>query len=474
MNSLKFALPVGLLVVVVFGATIISMNVGNQGTTGGSSGEFVPSGPPLYFTHEAIGYDPTSEDMVLRTFQGFYEPGGPKVLIPFWFKNPHPVPVVIAAIGRSCTSCSTVRVATFSNADVDTFAQRTTVGCLLASPIGPPSLLTALSALALVGSATNQDFNFDRPDDTITVPAATNATTPTWGMLILGVDVTGIGPKQLRADFSFTAGKTPTVNKSFVVTVAGVAPFEVVPKQVKFDDLPEGAEPQSKELFYWSSTRGMPAPGREAWPTLSPPNVSLSGTDPFFKIGAPIPFSEEQLARAPVQQGQGGAPVRVLSGYRIPITILRSVPGTQPGTTLEPDIGPYERTIGITSPGTVASQSVKVQANMTGLVSLRGTALSVDLGSFRESGTRVKASLITDRKDITLEPLPDETKPSYLNVTLLPKNVEGGRTYWPFEIEIKPGVLSGELPLDSVIVFKITTPTGLRKVRVPVKGRAYR
>ena len=428
-SSLKYALPLGALVAVVFVATLISQNVGNQSIGGDDPNEFRLNGPPLYFTHEAIGYDPTSEDMVLRTFQGFYEPGGPKVLIPFWFKNPHPVPVGIGVLRRSCTSCSTVRVATFSEADTQTFFHRAAASSLPASPIGPPSLLAGLSVLALMESAKKQDFDFDRPEDKIEVPAATDANTPTWGMLILGVDVHVIGPKPLRADFSFAAGKTTPVNKAFFVNVIGSAPFEVVPKHIKFDDLPENAEPQTRELFYWSSTRGMPVPGRDGGPTLHPPTLSLTGSDPFLTLGTPIPLSDADLARSPMQQGQGGAPLRVLGAYRIPVTITRKALGPQPGTVVEPDLGPYERTIGVTSPGTVASQTVKVQTNMTGLVALFGNSQIVDMKSFR-SGTSVPATLVTDRKDITLEPLPEESKPSFLTVTPGKKEVEGGRTYW--------------------------------------------
>lgn len=474
MNStLKYLLPLGALVAVVFVATLISQNVGDQSIGGDDPNEFRLNGPPLYFTHEAIGYDPTSEDMVLRNFQGFYEPGGPKVLIPFWFKNPHPVSVKIAVLGRSCTACSTVRVATFSQADTQTFHHHAAASTLPASPIGPPSLLAGLSVLALIESAKKEDFNFDRPADKIEVPAAADANTPSWGMLIMGVDVP-LGPKPLRAEFSFTAGNTAPVNKAFFVNVTGVAPFDVVPKQIKFDDLPENAEPQTKELFYWSSTRGMPTPGRDNWPTLQPPNLSLTGNDPFLKLGTPIPLSDAELARSPMQQGQGGAPLRVLGAYRIPVTISRKAPGPQPGTVIEPDLGPYERSIGVTSPGVVASQSVKVLTTMTGLVALHGNSQVVDMGSFRESGKRQPVMLVSDRKDLTLEPLPEESKPSFLTVKPVKTEVSGGRTYWTFEIEVKAGLLAGELPAESMVAFKITTPTGVRKLRVPVKGRTYR
>ncbi len=259
------------------------------------------------------------------------------------------------------------------------------------------------------------------------------------------------------------------------MSVTGAQPFEVIPKLIKFDDLPEGSSPQTKEFFFWSSTRVMPGPGQEWWPTLHPPTLTPGTADPFLTVGAPIPLSDAELARAPMQQGQGGAPLRVLAAYRVPVTLTRKVPGQQPGTYVEPDIGPYERTIGVTTPGTPASQQVKVQANITGLVSLRSGTSVVDLGSFRgESGVKTRPQvLVSDRRDLTLEPLLGESKPAALDVTLSPSSVQGGRTYWEFVVEVKPNAVSGELPPDSVVVFKITTPTGERKLRVPVKGRAF-
>ena len=50
--------------------------------------------------------------MAKRTFPMFYEPsGGKQIPVSFWFQNPHPVPVRVAILGRSCTSCSSARLA---------------------------------------------------------------------------------------------------------------------------------------------------------------------------------------------------------------------------------------------------------------------------------------------------------------------------------------------------------------------------
>ena len=109
MNStLKYTvLPLALVVVVVFGVTLISMGVGDQKAADPIGANF---NPPLYFTLTEMVYDPTSDLVAKRTFPGYYEPtGGKQIPVSFWFQNPHPVPVRVAILGRSCTSCSSAR-----------------------------------------------------------------------------------------------------------------------------------------------------------------------------------------------------------------------------------------------------------------------------------------------------------------------------------------------------------------------------
>ena len=113
MNStLKYTvLPLALVVLVVFGVTIISLGVGEQGKVRRTETGTMYS-PPLFFGLTNMSYNPTSDRPAERTFPAYYEPtGGQQIPVSFWFQNPHPVPVRVAILGRSCTSCSSARLA---------------------------------------------------------------------------------------------------------------------------------------------------------------------------------------------------------------------------------------------------------------------------------------------------------------------------------------------------------------------------
>ena len=83
--------------------------MGDQKPTDGTGTTY---SPPLFFGLTDMAYDPTSDRPAERTFPGYYEPtGGQQIPVSFWFQNPHPVPVRVAILGRSCTSCSSARLA---------------------------------------------------------------------------------------------------------------------------------------------------------------------------------------------------------------------------------------------------------------------------------------------------------------------------------------------------------------------------
>ena len=224
MNStLKVVLPLVLLVVVVSGVTLISLGVGDRPPTEEGSVQY---SPPLYFALTEMAYDPTSDSLAKRTFPQFVEPtGGRQVPVSFWFYNPHPVPVRVAILRRSCTSCSAARLAVVPPEALRAVTARGAVAGGLSAPEHPGDLIPPL-AEPLLHSLAWQDFNLERPDQAIEVPPG-SAEAPTWGVLQFGVVIAVVGPKPLSVEVGLAAGDNPQVPMPFHMVLTGVYPFEV-------------------------------------------------------------------------------------------------------------------------------------------------------------------------------------------------------------------------------------------------------
>jgi hypothetical protein len=303
----------------------------------------------------------------------------------------------------------------------------------------------------------------DNPESTVEVPPAAGEEVPTWGLLQFGVKIADVGPKQLRVGVGLTAGDNAQVPMSFDMLLIGVPPFQLMPPSLQFGELAEGATPVTKEVIYWSATRG---PGTN--PPLVEPKVTPNASDPFLTVGKPIALTAEEMARFTTQvtiEAKSG-PIRVAGAYKVPVTLSRSRPGANPP---EPDIGPYDRQLGFTAVGTLHTVQVPVTATVTGLVSLVGG----DAANLREFNGRVeraeKFSLSVDRAVLALRPLPDESKPRYLKPDVKP----AGGQYWTLFVTVPEGSLLGTLPTDSVVVLEAKVADGVRKVRIPVKGTGF-
>jgi hypothetical protein len=473
MNStLKYTvLPLALVVLVVFGVTVISLGVGEQDQSGNGTAETTYT-PPLFFAITEMAYDPTSDSLAKRTFPGYYEPtGGSQIPVSFWFHNPHPVPVRVAILGRSCTSCSSARLAVVPPEALRAVAARGAVLGGTASPespddLGPPTTDAVHATLKW------QDFNLEHPDQTVEVPPG-SADQPTWGVLQFGVQLAAVGPKALYVNVGMTAGDNAQQSMPFQMALVGVNPFEVVPRSLPFGDLPQGAGPATRDFIYWSATRG-----RATDPPLSKPTLIVGGQDPFLKVGEPVELTPEQTEALAIQltiEGKG-APVRVRGAYRVPVTLYRHLPGKpSPGAAAEPDIGPYERQVGVTAAGALHTVPIPVTANILGLVGLVDAQVA-DLKQFNGyGGVERPFTLASDRADLVLRPLPDEFKPRVLKVSLSdPQSAGGTRRVWTLKIGVGPGEWATTLPADSVVVLEAKTADGVRKVRIPVKGIAFR
>jgi hypothetical protein len=468
MNStLKYTVfPLVLVVLVVFGVTIIWLNLGDTKTDEGGGGAAL-KGPALYFSTNQIAYEPNSDVMAKRTFPGFFEQTGDReVPVSFWFRNPHPVPVRVVILGRSCTACSSGRLAVVPPEAMRSLDAQGAVGGGPTGPVVPDDLLPPL-ADAILGPLQWQTFDLDKkPYEAKEIPPG-SANTPTWGVLQFGIKVNVIGPKPLSVRVGLTAGDNPQESIQFDMVLVGAHPFDVTPQALQFGELAEGAEPRSREVVYWSATRGP-----DTNPPLPKPTVS-AGTDPFLKVGEPVELTGAELDRLAAQMASAsqGAPVRVRGAYKLPVTVFRRRPDTAPpGTPTEPDIGPFERTVAVTAPGAAHTVTVQLSATVTGLVELLGEQ-TANLGDFKGVvGVTKPFRLVTERSDTELQPVPEESKPAYLKAAVELDKESQDRRQWRLTITVPPGECLSSLPADSVVVLRAKTGSEVRKVRIPVKG----
>lgn len=467
-SSVKLGLGLGLFAAVIFGVTLVSQFAGSP-----PAGPVVPGGdtdlgPPLRFSNTRMAYEPESEELTRRTFPGAYERGEQLHTASFWFQNPHPKPVRVAMLGRSCSACTTARIAVVAPATLTELIGRAQAGRVPAS-FGP-DLMSAAAATGLLTSLKWETLDFDKPEVTHEIPAAAADGTPTLGVFQMLFKVTAVGPKTLEARLGMALPDRPGAGLTFDVSFLGVPAFEVRPASIPLGDVPEGAPPRTAELIAWSATRrtdGTDLP-------FPPPAVAIAPNDKYVQAGAPTPLSEAEVAQLAARlraEGKGG---RVAGAYRIPVTVYRRLPTGQaaPGQSPEPDIGPFERQIGFVVPA-VDPVTIQVTGTITGLVTVVEKGL-VDLGSFRsQSGAEKTVELASDRSGLELSVLAAECVPNYLAVTLTDRQGTGGRRLWGLTVKVPPGACLSDLPADAAVVLRATVGGEARKVKIPVKGRAY-
>jgi hypothetical protein len=463
MNSLKVGAVLVVLVLLVFGFTVVSMYTGTPADTGDDKPGQV-TGDPLAFTAQEIGFDPTADHPSKALFPGFYEPGEQLQPVAFWFHNPHPVPVRVGAVYRSCNACTSVRIGVVPPGRYEEFQRRTAADAVVQGFRGLPGLPVngPAAGAALLDGMAWQDLDFDHQDRLAVVPAAPEGGV-TWGVLVMYIKVSAVGPKTLGASIMTAAGDSPPVRKDFQVAMYGMNPFEVFPRSIALGELSETAEPQTHTLFYWSATRD---------PADLPPPREEEAADPFVRRGAPVPLDPAERDALAANLAGKGAAVRVRSGYKVPVTVLRRDPSPKPGAPAEPDIGPFERKVVVTGPANT-TQAVTISGRVTGLVALID-GQAVDLKDFDgRFGTTKAATLVSDRPDLALALLPEEVRPAYLRVELSDPQAVGQRRHWSVKVTVPGGATTDELPKDAVLAFKATTKAGTQKVRIPVTGRAY-
>lgn len=482
MNSgAKTVLYLLLLGAVMFGVTVISQFSGSPpvaGTDpGGEGGDETGSitGPPLEFALTEVGYNPEAEDQLVRAFPGFFEVSPELNYQSFWFKQPHKRPVQAAVKGRSCTACTSARIGTLPADPLKAYVQQVKDG-KVPPPVGPAEAITAslIAAAVSVNSQIQwQEFDFDRPEQSVTLPAVGTDGTPLTGVFQMIYKVTGPGPKTLDVYLGLTVAESAAQMK-FSVSSIGMPAFRVIPGDGKLavGDLPEGSAPRTTEVVCWSATRRLAGPGR----TLPPPAVAVLPRDPFVEVGTPVPVPDADLGRVAASLAQDKVSPPVLSAYRVPVTVHRSRPANAPpGTPPDPDVGPFERKVALTVPGEASAQEVTLSGTVTGLVALTD-GRPVDLGSFpSQTGSPPRnLELVSDKPGLRLAVSAAESRPKYVTIKLGEPEDRGGRRFWTLTVSVAPGVALEEFPANSVIVLTADLGDGQpRRVKLPLKGRAF-
>ena len=472
MNStLKIALPLALVVIVIFGVTLISQNVGEIPP----EDELVDTntnkitGPPLVISATAIGYNPAAPDIESRSFQGFYELDKTAIPISFWFQNIQPVPVNIQALQRGCTSCTQARIGVVDQKSFDKFVERAVIGALPANPLAAMNLIPALAAAELTTEIQWQDFDFDNMDKTLKVPAG-SPERPVMGLFQMAISVTSVGPSDKRyvAVRAWPEGGTPS-DYAFAANMIGVQPFEPLEQNIKVPTMNVGAESKTYDVFVLSATRKLPE-DYGSLPIFYPPTITVNPPDPFIQVSSARPLTEQEVASARNQLMANKKTVPLKCGYGFKVTVHRQLSGNTPS---EPDIGPFTRTLAINSPGTLHTPTVTVTGVFQGLISLVDGDL-IDLKDFPgRIGTTRTVSLVSDNADVEISYLKEESNPNFLEVKLTPPRLENGRRYWDMTVVVPPSRVLRPLDYDSHIVLKATTKAGERRIRLPVKGVGF-
>ena len=466
-SGLVKALAVALLVAVVFGVTVMSQYAPPRQEVVRTSGpaEEVVTGPPLGFASQKAVYDPSSEDISQKYFRAHHEITNDLVPAPFWFKNRTTKPVGLRMRGTSCGACTTARAAVLAPAEVERFVQTAVLSGLGRGASGAPDLLGALGAAQMIQSLQWKQLSLTEHNE-MAVPASESAARPTLGVVQPEVKLSVMGPKNVQVAVGMKAEGAPApVDLTFDINLVAVPAFEVDIPRLDFSDLGEQDQFRTRELTVWSATRT----ARE----LPPVKVGLNPDDGFVVAGAPEPLSPEECDKLRMLLSKK-QPVRVASGYRIPVTVYRHRPvGSAIKGPPEPDLGPFERSLGVAGPGDSVA-NVAISARINGVVELVDGG-AIDLKDFdgRFGTTRDNFALASDRPDLKLAVEPGGVTPNYLQVSLGEPRTDGGRTVWKLTVKVPPGSCTGDLPRNSVVRLVATGGAQTYRLQLPVKGKGY-
>jgi hypothetical protein len=495
-SVLKVAVPLVVLVGVVFGITYITMYAPKKAETDpdapATPGAPSADEPPLRFFTSIRRWDPPRleggyRELPLlapsalkseaetagqafpyslqdRTFQGVYEPSAEiDRTTQFWFENRNPKGVTLELKRVGCTSCTSGRLAVVPPELTRELLQYTAVGALPTGPVGVLKfgLIPAAAKLEKVKWDQRSFENYYREPVVFKLPAAADADgwSPQWGVLELRYHaMKDWSDKPLSADFAAQVEGSP----DFALAQFGIffhiaAPCAASPATIDAGRFEAGSGERRFEFVVHSATRG---PDSE-FGDLERPSYKIEGPAGYD----PAPFVEvldDKTVRVPeaeLPDLQNSLHQRVRSAYKFTVAVRPKVGERRM------DIGRFERTIALTAGG--VTQQVKVTAVVRGPVWLDGDRNEVTLPGFGRRGlTKSPIDLSTERPGLELALLKDECSPKKLAYELQKQPDRGGQGHYKLFVTVPPGTF-GTLRGEVVLEVKGPNP---QKMRIPVTG----
>lgn len=476
-SALKVLLPLGLLLGVVFAVTVFSRHVPQEEEKNQKTTDATATGPGIEFFNATRKYDGATFKQLFEpesrvslqdvAFHGFFEPGEATHATQFWFRSRNPGRLTLRLRAVSCAACSGGRVAAIPADAARALMQMAAVSALPFGPVaGCPTGMAGAGAF-FSSKLQWQAHTFQEVAgvayDIPPAPAG-DPWNPGWGILELNFKARANRRDPLQAQFLTIDENNEVVGKdTFAIDFVSAPAGDVDKSAIEVGELADNSSGQAHVVTVFSSTR---APGELPALTARVMNPGGGEVGPFVKAGAPEPVPAGELAAmAADYTAKAKQPVRVLSAYRIPVTVVGKV-GDQ-----RPDIGRLDRELWVDLgvPGT-DPKKVAIRAAVIGPVALTGGATELNIGSFRhQSGASEVATLTTDRPDAALEVVAGAARPDFLDVSLKKLPDAGGRGQWQLTVRVPPNRVQGEL-VDGLVVLELKGPNPQR-IRIPVRGR---
>jgi hypothetical protein len=480
-STLKILVPLGLLVVVVFGITFLFLYTPTDTPDPEINPGLNPSGErPLRFFTSARQFDPRPvwdpTNLPQVSLQDHYFPGyfekNAEARTAFWFENRNPKPVSMQLKNVSCAACSGGSLAPIPAESARDLLQMFAVTGLPQGLVSPLPIGVAGTWADTVPRLQWQSHKFATNDWTFTVPAAdpSNPWAPTqWGILDLNFG-TG-GKTQLDATFGSQVHESKQyaedkLNINFQVVNA----FDVIPYAIDVGGLKatDDSPSQTKEFFVYSATRG---PGT-AVGDLPPPacTIRMPGgageSGKLITVETPVPLSPaecERLAERVAPPSAGGR-MRVTAAYRVTVRI------TPKAGDDRLDIGLLDREIWVTvAVSGTNERQVRLKGTVSGDVWL-SDAKEVAVGSFKgEEGGSGSVRIVTERPGVELAVVPGESRPDFLDVSLQKLPDDPDRGYYQLTVRVPPKRQFGTIQ-NGLVVLEIKGPKPQR-IRIPVTGK---
>ena len=465
MNStMKTILPIGLVVALVFGVTFLSQFTNTpKPVANDPNGASSDLGPPLHVPYSLVYYNPDSvaePNIVNQYYPGFYElhTEGNWVAFPVGNRRAHELKIV--AVKRSCSKCTGARAAAIPTEDFQ--AQLRTIATGTMPSISPvPDILSGIAYVAMRSKLQWQTFDFDHPEKTFAIPAATSPGATSMALIELGFEIKAIGePTPVVVHFDVLNEKNErmiTEPLPFAVKFAGREPFEVYPRDMEAGEFPDGTNVRTHDLLVYSIVRDF-----DAFP---PPQIVVGGNDPYVTSDKAVALTDVELDKLAFNLSNTFKyPVRIRSGYRIPINIHREAGGKSL------DIGPFEKEIhvGSSQGGKDKTYRVGIKGTIYGAIRLESDN-KINFERYdSDAGKKLKPRLWTERTELELEVVPELCDPKFLKVELSASEIVLNRKYWTLNVQILPKE-GRRPPWDGIVYLRTKGPNPIN-VRIPVSG----